>query len=277
MLDQMRCETLVLCAPFLLCSMKIFWSFIVPEIALADVTLSYLDEGEGAPILLIHGFGSNKAINWVFPGWVEFLKKAGRRVIAVDNRGHGASQKFYDPADYGADRMAEDAALLLDALGITQVDVMGYSMGARITTFLTLQRPDLVRSIILGGMGWGLITGIGSPEPISQALEADRLSDVTDPIGRMFRIFAEQTKSDRLALAACMRSSRQKIAAEEVKKITVPVLIGVGTKDVIAGSPRDLAALMLNAEVFDIEGKDHMTAVGDKSFKERALAFLSAL
>ena len=71
------------------------------------VSIAYLDsppeEGHGEPILLIHGFGSNLDVNWVRPGWVETLKGAGRRVIALDNRGHGASTKLYEPADPRAD------------------------------------------------------------------------------------------------------------------------------------------------------------------------------
>lgn len=248
----------------------------MPLMELADVTLGYLDEGEGPAILLIHGFGSNRAVNWVYPGWVDFLVKMGRRVIALDNRGHGESTKFYDPAAYGADRMAEDAGALADALGVAEFDVMGYSMGARISAFLALKRPQAVRSVVLGGMGWGLITGIGSPEPIASALEAEALKDVKDREGRMFRVFAEQTKSDRRALAACMRSSRQKIAAEEVARIDVPVLVAVGTEDEVAGSPAKLAALMPRAEVFAIEKRNHMSAVGDKTFKARVEAFLEA-
>ena len=64
------------------------------------VEIAYLDEGAGEPIVLVHGFGSNKETNWVVPGWVAALKGAGRRAIALDNRGHGASTKFYDPDDY---------------------------------------------------------------------------------------------------------------------------------------------------------------------------------
>src|SRR6516165_3350764 len=99
------------------------------------VEIAYLDEGEGDPIVLIHGFASNKEVNWVHPGWVSTLTRAGRRVIALDDRGHGGSTKFYDPADYHTDLMAGDAVTLLDHLGIATADIMGYSMGARIAAF----------------------------------------------------------------------------------------------------------------------------------------------
>ncbi len=239
-----------------------------------DHPIAYLDEGEGDPILLIHGFASNKFVNWVYPGWVDLLVKDGRRVIAIDNRGHGESHKYYKAEDYGAPVMAEDALKLLDHLHIHQADLLGYSMGTRISAFCALQAPDRVRSLTLGGMGYGLISGVGNPEPIIEALLADKISDVTDRGARMFRAFAEQTKSDRHALAACMQSARKPISEEMVSTITAPTLIAVGSKDDVAGDPQALADLMPNASYLEITSRDHMTAVGDKIFKKGTLDFL---
>lgn len=247
----------------------------MPHFHLDGVDIAYLDEGAGDPILLIHGFASNKTINWVYPGWIDLLVKSGRRVIAVDNRGHGESSKLYDPAAYGAPIMAEDARKLLDHLGIERTDVMGYSMGARISAFLTLNHPDRVNRVIFGGLGYGMVSGVGDPEPIATALEAERLQDVTDRTGRAFRAFADQTQSDRLALAACIRSSRQKISEADVAGITRPALIAVGTKDDIAGSPQRLADLMRDARILEIPNRDHMVAVGDKVYKQGVLDFLA--
>jgi len=247
----------------------------MPQFEFDGVRIAYLDEGEGDPILLIHGFASNKQVNWQYPGWVDLLVRDGRRVIAIDNRGHGDSQKFYDPADYGAPVMAEDARRLLDHLEIERADVMGYSMGARISAFLTLNHPSRVRRAIFSGLGYGMITGIGDAEPIALALETERVQNISDRAGRAFRAFAEQTGSDRRALAACMRSSRQKISEEDVARIERPVLVAVGTKDEIAGSPQELANLMPHADVLEIPGRDHMVAVGDKVHKQGVLAFLN--
>ncbi|MEJ8475530.1 alpha/beta fold hydrolase [Roseibium algae] len=247
----------------------------MPNFEQDGVDIAYMDQGDGDPILLIHGFASNKTINWEYPGWVDLLVKDGRRVIALDNRGHGESSKFYDPDAYGAPIMAEDARRLLDHLGLETVDVMGYSMGARISAFLTLNHPDRVKRVIFGGLGYGMVSGVGDPEPIASALEAERLQDVSDRTGRAFRAFAEQTKSDRLSLAACMRSSRQKISEEDISRISRPALVAVGTNDDIAGSPEQLADLMQDARVLDIPGRDHMVAVGDKVFKKGVLEFLN--
>ena len=238
------------------------------------VEIAYLDEGAGEPIVLVHGFASTKEVNWVQPGWFETLKGAGRRVVAFDNRGHGASAKLYQPADYHSSLMAGDARALIEYLGLGRADVMGYSMGARIAAFLASEHPGHVRSLVMGGLGMHLIDGVGLPEQIADALEAPSLADVTDPQGRVFRAFAEQTRSDRRALAACIRGSRQTLAREQAARIEVPVLIAVGTKDVIAGSAHELAALMPRARALPIPNRDHMLAVGDRAFKKSVLKFL---
>ena len=246
----------------------------MPSFKNGDVEIAYIDEGEGDPILLIHGFASSKEANWIGPSWRGTLTRAGRRVIALDNRGHGASSKLYDPADYHTGKMADDARALLDHLGIARADVMGYSMGARITAFLTLAHPQRVRSAVLGGLGIHLVDGVGLPESIADALEAPSLDDVTDRQGRTFRAFAEQTKSDLRALAACIRGSRQVLSRQEIGAIGIPVLVAIGTKDDVAGSAQALAALIPGAEALDIPDRDHMLAVGDKVYKAGVLAFL---
>lgn len=238
------------------------------------IRIHFKDIGNGDPILLIHGFASNIHMNWDYPGWTDLLVKSGMRVIALDNRGHGDSQKIHDPSVYGAPSMAEDARRLLDHLEIEQADVMGYSMGARISAFLALNHPGRVRRLIFGGLGYGMVEGVGDPEPIAQALEAESIHDVQHQTGRAFRYFADQTKSDRLSLAACMRSSRQKIRPDQIAGIQSPVLVAVGTRDAIAGSASDLAALIPDASVLDIPDRDHMVAVGDKVFKRGVLDFL---
>lgn len=238
------------------------------------VEIAFLDEGAGDPVLLIHGFASNTVVNWVDTGWVRFLTSNGFRVISIDNRGHGRSQKLYRVEDYGAPQMAEDARRLLDHLGIPRADVMGYSMGARITAFLALAHPDRVRSCIFGGLGINMVRGMAGTGPIAHALEAESIDQVTNPTARTFRAFAEQTKSDLKALAACIRSSRDPITAEDVGRIACPVLVVVGSDDVVGGSASALAALIPGAEAVEIPDRDHMKTVGDRRYKEAVLDFL---
>jgi pimeloyl-ACP methyl ester carboxylesterase len=206
---------------------------------------------------------------------VTTLVRAGRRAIALDNRGHGASSKLYEPAAYHSAIMAEDVGALLDHLGLKQADIIGYSMGARITAFLALKHSDRVRAAVLGGLGIHLVEGVGLPDSIAMALDAPTLTGVTDPTAYLFRAFAEQTKSDLHALAACIRGSRQTLSRAEVGHIATPLMVAVGSEDRIAGSPEDLAALIPGAEALVIPGRDHMLAVGDKVFKGGVLEFLA--
>lgn len=242
------------------------------------VRIAFLDEGDRAAptVLLIHGFASNSDTNWVSTGWVKTLADAGYRVLAMDNRGHGQSEKLYGLEDYGAPLMAEDACRLLDHLSIENANVIGYSMGARISAFLTLAHPDRITSVVFGGLGYNMVRGVGGTGPIAKALEAPSIDDVTNATARTFRSFAEQTGSDLKALAACIRSSRAPITQEALGRIHCPVLVVVGSDDVIAGPAEPLAELMPHGRSYTIEGRDHMKAVGDKHFKQEVVAFLSS-
>jgi pimeloyl-ACP methyl ester carboxylesterase len=217
----------------------------MPSFQSDGVRIAYWDEGQGDPFLLIHGFASNAATNWVDPGWVRTLMADGRRVIAFDH------------------------------LGIERADVMGYSMGARISAFLVLKHPKRVRSVIFAGLGINMVRGMVGTGPLAKALEAKSIDDVTNDTARSFRAFAEHTRSDLRALAACMRGPREKITPELLAGIAVPALVAVGTEDVIGGSGAELAALIPGAKLLDIVGRDHMKAVGDARFKQGVLDFLT--
>ncbi len=229
---------------------------------------------EKMPVLLIHGFASHIGMNWEATGWVSDLIGAGHRVIAFDNRGHGQSEKLYDLADYGAPLMAEDARRLLDYLDVPHAHVFGYSMGARISAFLAFAAPERIQSLVFGGLGINMVRGMAGTGPIAHALEAASIEDVTNPTARTFRAFAEQTKSDLKALAACIRSSRAPITPEALARLSCPVLVAVGEDDVIGGPAAELAALIPGAKAFTIPRRDHMKAVGDGAFKAEVIGFL---
>ncbi|MEP0940976.1 MAG: alpha/beta hydrolase [Rhizobiaceae bacterium] len=254
----------------------------IAKLGRADI--AYLDFPGTDPektILLIHGFASSAQVNWVGTGWVKRLTDAGYRVIAIDNRGHGKSTKFYSPDDYGPDIFAADALALLDHLGIIKCDVMGYSMGARITCWISQQAPERVRRAIYGGMGSRIFgggsgsgDGGGGHEVIAAGLETDAPQTITDPTAIAFRKFADATRSDRMALAACIRPAREKITREMVSAINVPTLVAVGSTDDVGGSAEELAQMMPQGEAFVIDGLDHMKATGAESYKQAALEFL---
>ena len=234
------------------------------------------EEVTGTPVLLIHGFASNHRVNWISTGWVRALSEAGYRVIAFDNRGHGDSEKLYDQAAYGAPTMAEDAQRLLDHLDIASADVIGYSMGARISAFVALQSPDRVRRVVFGGLGENMIRGIDGSEMIAEALLSPSVDAIPEGHGRAFRAFADQTGSDKRALAACILASRRRITPAELGNIRAPALVAVGEHDEVGGDPHALAAHMPNADAFTIAGRDHMKAVGDRTHIARVLEFLGS-
>jgi pimeloyl-ACP methyl ester carboxylesterase len=242
-------------------------------------TLAYGDTGfpanggNGETVLLIHGFASNMQVNWIGTGWVQALHDAGYRALAIDNRGHGKSEKSYDKSRYGAPIMAEDARALLDHLGLTAVHVMGYSMGARITAFLAMGHPTRVKSAVFGGLGINMVRGVGGSEAIAEALEAEDTVTIESENALMFRVFAQKAGGDLKALAACIRSSRVKIKEEALATLSMPVLVAVGTQDDVAGDPQPLADIIPGAQAFAIERRDHNRAVGDPSYKRAVLTF----
>ncbi|MDX2204397.1 MAG: alpha/beta hydrolase [Hyphomicrobiaceae bacterium] len=239
-----------------------------------SLQIAYVDQGDGDPVLLVHGFASNIRANWADPGWISLLRREGYRVVAIDNRGHGASDKPRDVASYALVNMVEDARALLDHLGLERADVMGYSMGARIAALLAHHHPARVRSAVFGGMGANMVRPMRGTEEIAAALEAPSLDEVTSPVGRTFRAFADKTGSDRLALAACMRGSREPIGADVLGALRCPVLVAVGTNDDIAAPAEELANLIPGAMALPIPGRDHMLAVGDRVYKTGVVEFL---
>ncbi|WP_395697706.1 alpha/beta fold hydrolase [Methylocella sp.] len=250
------------------------------ELADGGARIAFVDEApvgfdRREPVILIHGFASNHAVNWFFPQWVKTLTEDGRRVVAFDNRGHGRSEKFYLPQDYDVRRMAHDCLRLIDRLGIERPDLMGYSMGARIAAFFAHAWPDRTRSLILGGLGHHLIDGAGLPLGVADAMEAPSADGLATENQRMFRLFAEATKSDLRAMAACIRGARRPLTEAEAGEIAAPTLVVAGSLDDVAGDPKRLAALFPNGRALEIAGRDHNRTVGDPAYKKAVLTFLA--
>jgi pimeloyl-ACP methyl ester carboxylesterase len=242
------------------------------------IDIAFIDEGEGAPIILVHGFASNHAVNWVNTLWVKDLVGNGRRVIALDNRGHGQSTKFHEPGSYAIALFMEDVLALADHLSIEHFDLMGYSMGARIGFQTAMQHKGRVRSLLMGGLGINLVRRGGLPESIAEAMEVPDAAAVSDAYARTFRLFADATKSDCAALAAVVRGSSIDFSALDFGALALPpTLISVGSNDGVAGSGEELARLLPGARYFAIEGRDHNLAVGDKGHKRAVLEFLAEI
>ena len=233
--------------------------------------LAYLDSGTGSPVVLLHGFASDHRGNWVAPGVVAALVAAGHRVVALDARGHGHSEKPHDPAAYGEDAMVRDVQSLLDHLDLSAVTVVGYSMGSLVALRLT-PRDSRVRAVVLGGVGahLGDEHRPRNRDAIADALETDDPTTVTDAAARAFRAFADSTHADRLALAAIQRAPLGDGA--ELSKIAVPAMVLTGDADTLVGRPEGLAAKIPGATATVVSG-DHLTAVMDPAFTAAIVAF----
>jgi pimeloyl-ACP methyl ester carboxylesterase len=238
------------------------------------VRIAYETAGAGRPIILAHGFASDRKQNWMNVGWYETLIGAGFRVIALDFRGHGESDKPHDDGAYG-DKMLDDVLSVMAAAHVEHADLMGYSMGAILSVGLVMREPQRFRRVVLGGIGESYFNPKTHRRGIAQALRTPDPSTITDPTQKAFRAFAAQAGKDMAALAACMSADRTMYTKEQLKTCATPVLVVAGDGDTQAGSPVPLAQAFGDGRAVTVPRRDHMTAVGDKVYKEAVLDFLS--
>lgn len=240
------------------------------------VRIAYEAVGRGDTVVLVHGFAASRVQNWKGPGWYETLTGAGYRVVAMDCRGHGDSDKPHDPAAYDHAIMAEDVVAVLEAAGGAPAFLMGYSMGGFIGMHVLMDHPALIRKFVIGGVGGSYLgRAFGSRDAIADALVTPDKSTITDKVQRDFREFAEQNGKDRLALAACMRANRRPFTEAELKQSQRPVLVVCGENDALTGPPDPLAAAFADGRAVTVARRDHMTTVGDKVFKQAVLEFFA--
>jgi len=246
------------------------------------VKIHYLDRGHGAPVLMIHGFGSSAEEHWVKTGMVERLAHRWR-VIAYDARGHGHSDKPHDAASYGLAHMRADAVALLEHLKIARARMIGYSMGGRITLEVLMRHPERLSAVVLGGYGeGGQIATPGQRHRIAAALLAEDPAVIEDVLARRFRRGAERNGKDLRALAACIGAEETTDAEsaldyDTLRRAAAPVLIATGDKDTIAGDPRPLAGRFGDARVVLLEGADHVSVPADPRFHQAVEDFLATV
>ena len=238
--------------------------------------IAYDCQGEGAPVVLIHGFGANRNITWANTNWYQTILKAGHKLIAIDCRGHGESDKPHEPDDYDEGRMAMDVIAVLAALEIPEVDLVGYSMGGQLAIRLMHDAPGRVRRAVLGGIGERYFHPSSErAETIAKALAARDASKITDPVAREFRIFCEKAGDDLQAMAACMRRPSRTFTAEELHMLPQKVLVVCGEQDDWAGSPEVLARAFGDGQALVVPKKNHHSTVGDRTYKDAVVAFLA--
>jgi pimeloyl-ACP methyl ester carboxylesterase len=249
--------------------------------ALDGTEIAYYEWGSAGqlpPMVLHHGFISNTKVNWVGTGIVNALTSAGRQVIALDARGHGASGKPHDPALYGEEKMAQDLRQLFDAIGAAQVDLVGYSMGA-IVALIVASQDARVRRLVVGGVGAGVVEHGGMETPqlpttaIAAALRAPDASTILDPVAKSFRTFADRVGGDREALAAQAAAAHPAHIAFD--QITVPTLVIAAGNDPLAARPEVLAAAMPTARTLILPG-DHLGLVTTSRFAAALVDFLNS-
>lgn len=227
-------------------------------------------------MLLLHGFASSTKANWGDTGWLDLLA-ANYRVLAMDCRGHGLSAKPHGREAYGGRTLVADVIRLLDHLSVPRALLMGYSMGARTSLRVVCAYPERIRAVVLGGIATGT-AGMEDPrgrEPIVKALLAKRIEDVTGPVPRTFRQFAEANRNDLKALAACMAADWPAADRAALKAIRIPVMIVVGSKDLIAVDADQLAAAIPGAQLVTLQGRHHLNAPGDRRYKEAVSRFFA--
>lgn len=235
----------------------------MPTFASFDgVELFYDDQGDGRPVVLLHGFAADTNINFVRSGILDALVDEGYRSIALDHRGHGLSAKPHEPEAYADDALTRDAQALFDHLGLDRVTVIGYSMGSGLALRLAAVDPRVVAVVALGvgaaSIERGAEEGAQDGSGMGDAMLADDPDTITDPLGAQFRRLADSVRADRLALAALMQAGRPR-PADHLGDIQVPVLVVAGADDELAGDPQGLADRIDGARAVTVPG-DHFTA-----------------
>jgi pimeloyl-ACP methyl ester carboxylesterase len=242
----------------------------------ADGTaIAYETLGEGAPLVLVHGFGASRAITWSNTNWYQTLLHADRRLVAIDCRGHGQSDKPHDESSYEEGRMAADILTVLDTLGIGQADIMGYSMGGYLAIRLMHDAPRRVRRVVLAGVGETYFRASRErAEIIAQGLLAEDPSTIDDSEALAFRTFCERAGNDLVALAACIRRPRHVFEPRELEGIPHPVLVVCGEQDETSGAPGPLANAFPDGRAVTVPRRNHHSTVGDRTYKDAVIAFL---
>jgi len=222
-------------------------------------TLAYHSKGEGRAVVMIHGFLASSRYNWIDPGIADRVVDAGFAVTALDLRGHGESDAPTDPARWPVDILADDGFALLAHLGLTDYDLVGYSLGAR-TAARMLVRGASPRRAVLGGMG---ATGIMEAGARAEMFRDSILngSKARDPFaGRRVQLMLETNGLNAEAMLGVLSSFAPTTEAE-LRTIAAPTLVISGVDDHDNGSPEELAAILPNGTAQRIPG-NHLSAVG---------------
>ena len=250
------------------------------------VRLHYVQAGKGTPVILVHGLAFNHAAEWKLPRVFQRLSKR-YCVIAFDNRGHGKSDKPYDPSQYGLE-LVEDVVRLMDHLAIAKAHVVGYSLGGFITLRLALSHPERLLSAAPCGAGWTanpaeelkllytLSEDLEQGRGITALLKWLQMPGKALPFPVLwFGNFVTCAFNNVKALSCLLRNAPALLPSEsEVRANIVPCLTIVGANDRMRGFAEQMAGVMPNLELVVVPGCDHHTTPMNRKTVHALMAFL---
>lgn len=240
----------------------------------------YEVEGEGHPLVLVHGWSSSVEKGWRETGWIDALSPH-RQVIAIDIRGHGESDKPHVQAAYSYAAMARDIIAVMDYLGVDQADFVGYSLGAFSGTWLLGRQGERFSSAVLMGIGDENEESIASAEAIASGLRAPDISEVDNAVGLAYRVFVESDPNndlEALALAALQmwpEGFPRELGGPGLANLAIPVLVLNGADDVPYVDTDELLAGAIPAGMLvEIPAANHLSVLNDSRFRAEVINFL---
>lgn len=230
-----------------------------------------------APVVVaVHGFASGARDNWVLTGWVRELTRAGFRVLALDQRGHGRSEKPHEAGAYAIRTLVTDVETVMDTYLVDDAVYLGYSLGARVGWEVARELPHRVRRAVLGGVPDGIPLARLDLDEV-RAYLADG-TPVSDRATQNYLTLTERVPGNDLlalvALAEGLRSSGT-IDPDPAEAPTVPLLFATGSKDAVIDGSRALASAAPDGRFVEIPDRHHFNAPGARAFKDAALAFFT--
>jgi pimeloyl-ACP methyl ester carboxylesterase len=231
---------------------------------------------ENAPtVLCVHGFASSTRDNWVSTGWVRDLLRAGFRVLGVDQRGHGASDKPHAASDYSMDAFVDDLVTVLDTYLLDTVRYAGYSLGARVGWQLAVNVPEHVERAVLGGIPDGRPL---ARLQIEQARAyAEHGTPIDDTVTQNYVTLAERVPhNDLRALIGLAEGMRLGDAdPDPADPPQQQILFATGSEDAILERSKALANATPNGTFVELPGRHHFNAPGSRVFRQAAVEFLA--
>lgn len=227
-------------------------------------------------VVIVHGFASNARDNWVLTGWVRDLTRAGYRVLALDQRGHGRSDKPHDAEAYAIRTLAADVETVMDVYLVEEAAYVGYSLGARVGWEVVRDLPQRISRAVLGGVPDGMpLSGLDLDQVHAYIDHGEAVRDraTQNYIALTERVPGNDLRS-LLALAQGMRRTRT-VDPDPSNAPTQPILFATGSKDAIIEGSRTLAGAAPQGRFFEIPERNHFNAPGSRAFKDSGLEFLA--